>query len=80
MNRHWLARPGALRALWWLLVIALLLSLGAEFLVEDHSPFGLAGGVSFYAWFGFLACVALILVAKLLALLIKRDDSYYDGH
>ena len=32
----------------------------------------------FHAWFGFLACVAMIGVAKALSLLLKRPDTYYD--
>jgi hypothetical protein len=32
----------------------------------------------FYAVYGFVACAVLILVAKALGLLIKRDERYYD--
>ena len=31
----------------------------------------------FNAWFGFAACAAMIVVAKALAVLLKRPDSYY---
>jgi hypothetical protein len=33
----------------------------------------------FYAVYGFAACAALILIAKALGYLIKRDQRYYDG-
>jgi hypothetical protein len=32
----------------------------------------------FYALYGFLACAALILIAKALGRLVKRDERYYD--
>ena len=37
-----------------------------------HSVFG------FNAWYGFLVCAFMIAVAKGLALLLKRPDTYYD--
>lgn len=32
----------------------------------------------FYPLFGFLACAALIVIAKGLGVLLKRPDDYYD--
>lgn len=34
--------------------------------------------IGFYPIFGFLSCIVLILVAKGLALLLKKEDTYYD--
>ena len=34
----------------------------------------------FGAVFGFAACVAMVLVAKALGLVLKRDDDYYLRH
>ena len=49
-------------------------------LVVDHHPhFGLDGTFGFGAWFGFAACVALIVFAKALGALLKRPDTYYDS-
>ena len=31
----------------------------------------------FHAGFGFMVCAAMIVVAKALALVLKRPDSYY---
>jgi UPF0716 family protein affecting phage T7 exclusion len=33
----------------------------------------------FAAWFGFLACVGLVALAKALGVILKRPDTYYDG-
>jgi hypothetical protein len=32
----------------------------------------------FHAWYGLLACAAMILVAKVLGMLLKRPDTYYE--
>jgi hypothetical protein len=32
----------------------------------------------FYGWFGFVACVALVLIAKQLRRIVMRPEDYYD--
>jgi hypothetical protein len=59
-------------------VAALALSVLAGFLVEAHPHFAIERWLGFNALYGFLACAALILVAKGIGLLIKRPDAYYD--
>ena len=34
--------------------------------------------VGFYPIYGFLACVGLIIFAKLLGLVLKKDEDFYD--
>ena len=45
---------------------------------EHHPHFGLDGTFGFGAWFGFAACVVLMLFAKALGAILKRPDTYYD--
>ena len=75
---HWLARPETIRKLWIALIafLTLLLAGGAAYPVHPH--FWLDGTFGFAAWFGFGACVALVIVAKTLAIFLKRPDTYYD--
>ena len=75
---HWLARPETIRKLWIALYafLALLLAGGVVFPVHPH--FELDGVFGFAAWFGFGACVALVVVAKSLSVFLKRPDTYYD--
>jgi hypothetical protein len=65
------------RRLWYGFLAILLACVAAELFIHRHSLFGLDGLFGFNAGFGFLACVALVLVAKLLGTVLKRPDSYY---
>ncbi len=49
-----------------------------DFLVVRHGEIPLAGSFGFFAWFGFLAYVGLIFVAKALRLLLMRPERYYE--
>lgn len=77
MDRHWLTRPGTVRKLWAIFIAVLVATVLAELFIEHESHFGIDGTFAFHAWFGFLACVVLIVVAKLLGLALKRPDTYY---
>ena len=34
--------------------------------------------IGFYPIFGFLACISLIVIAKAIAVILKKGDTYYD--
>lgn len=78
MSEHWLRRPETIRKLWiWGCgLLAVLVVLDA--FIHPHVYFGIDGSFGFNAWYGFATCVAMIVVAKLLGFLIKREDTYYD--
>jgi hypothetical protein len=78
MHSHWLTRPRTIRRLWVGFVIALALTVLGEYLVDRHPHFTLDRLPGFYAIYGLLACAGLILVAKLIALPLKRVDTYYE--
>lgn len=78
MSEHWLRRPKTIRKLWiWgcagLAVLVLL-----DFAIHPHAYFGVDGSFGFNAWFGFFSCVAMIVVAKALGILLKQKDTYYE--
>jgi uncharacterized PurR-regulated membrane protein YhhQ (DUF165 family) len=77
MQQHWLTRPRTIRVLWIGFVIVLGFTVVAEFFVHRHPHFSMDGLLAFNAIYGFLACVALILIAKLLGFAIKRPETYY---
>ncbi len=50
-----------------------------EFFVHKHPHFPWEGWLEFYAVYGFVACVALVLAAKyILRPIMKRREDYYD--
>jgi hypothetical protein len=78
MSDHWLARPRTRRRLWQVFIAILVLTLLAELAIKAHPHFAVEGLFGFSALYGFLACAALILIAKGLGLVLKRRDTYYD--
>ena len=74
---HWLDDPVHVRLLWRAFLVLLALLVAAEALVHLHPHFEVESIFGFSAWFGFGACAAMIVVAKGLALLLKRPDTYY---
>jgi hypothetical protein len=78
MTQHWLTRPRTIRRLWIVFAAILACTVGAQFLVAGEAHFAIERLFGFNALYGFLACAAMILFAKLLGLALKRPDTYYD--
>ena len=74
---HWLDQPRNIKLLWRGFLLVLLLTVLAEFLVPMHPHFAIESIFGFNAWYGFLVCALMIVVAKGLALVLKRPDTYY---
>jgi hypothetical protein len=75
---HWLVRPRTIRLLWIAFVAVLAATVAAGFLVDMHPHFEVERWPAFFAVFGFVACVAMVLGSKLLGVLLKREDTYHD--
>ncbi|MCB1472168.1 MAG: hypothetical protein H6878_10075 [Rhodobiaceae bacterium] len=75
---HWLVRPANIRLLWGVLIGALAVMVLAEFVWHPHPHFALDSAFGFGALYGLLCGVALIVVTKTFAVLVKRKDTYYD--
>jgi len=58
--------------------ISLAILLVLDLFIPKHGHFAWENAPSFYAVYGFIACVSLIFVAKFLRLLVKRKEDYYD--
>lgn len=78
-TRHWLTRPETIRRLWWMFAAVLALTVIAQLAVHIHAHFGADGWFGFYALFGFISCVAMVVFARLLGRLLKRPEDYYEG-
>jgi hypothetical protein len=57
---------------------SLVVLLIVDFFIHKHADFPWEEATDFYAVYGFVSCVALIFIAKVLRLLIKRDENYYE--
>ncbi|MEE9610763.1 MAG: hypothetical protein V3W19_05895 [Desulfatiglandales bacterium] len=58
--------------------LSLLFLLILDFFIHKHADFAWEGFPDFFAAYGFISCVLLIFIAKVLRLFIKRDENYYD--
>lgn len=72
-------KPKNIKGLFLLFCAMLVLSLAGEFFIHKHVFFKWEEWPGFYAAFGFVAFVCLILVAKhLLRPIAERKEDYYD--
>ncbi len=77
-KRYWLDEPRNIERIVRALVVVCGLLLMADFFYQKHPHFAFEGWFGFFAWFGFVGCVGLVLAAKELRKLVKRDEDYYD--
>ena len=50
----------------------------ADFIVHRHAIHPWEGFPGFYALYGFVACVVLVLIAKEMRKVLMRKEEYYD--
>ena len=74
---HWLVRPATIRKLWIGFALLLAATVLLQLVVKIKGYFGVDTWFGFGAVFGFLACVAMVVVAKGLGVVLKRDEDYY---
>jgi len=75
---HWLVQPQTIRRLWITFIIVLGGLVALDLVVAHHPHFGIDGTFGFGAWYGFFACVGLVVLAKAIGAVLKRPDTYYD--
>jgi len=75
---HWLARPTTIKLLWRGFIFVLVALVLAQALIYIKGYFVVDGWFGFGAVFGFLSCLAMVLVAKGLGFVLKRPADYYD--
>lgn len=75
---HWLVRPKTIRLLWQIFAGVLALTVLLQLFIKIKGYVGVDGWFGFGALFGFTACVAMVLLAKLLGVFLKRGERYYD--
>lgn len=77
-KQYWLDRPQNVRKLYlglWLFGIGWVVP---DFFLHKHEDVEFAATHAFYAVFGFIACVALVVTAKALRRILMRPEGYYE--
>lgn len=72
-------KPQNVKRLLIVFFISVVLLLLVDLVYHRHTVFPWEGWFGFYAVFGFVACVVLVIVAKyVLRPMVMRDEDYYD--
>ena len=74
---HWLDDPRNVKRVWRWFLALLAVTVTAEFFITTKLHFDVESLPAFNAVYGFLACAAMVLVAKALGAVLKRPDTYY---
>ena len=82
-KRHVWDNPKNVQIFLWSLSACCVVLLALDFVVHRHLSFEhgelpYEGWFGFHAFYGFVACVVLVLVAKQMRKVVMRDEDYYD--
>ena len=77
-NPGWADRPETRRLIRRVLYVVCVVLVIADFFAHRHISTGIERVPAFYALYGFVALVGVVLAAKGLRLLVRRDEEYYD--
>lgn len=77
-DRRWLDEPGNVRKVALGLYVVCGLLLLADFFYIKHPHFAFESWFGFYPVFGFAVSFTLVLTAKELRRVLKRDEDYYE--
>ncbi|MBM3572490.1 MAG: hypothetical protein FJX52_09055 [Alphaproteobacteria bacterium] len=77
-RNYWLDDPRNVDRLIYGFYVVCGLLLAIDVFVPKHGPFAIEHFFAFYGVFGFVACVALVLIAKQLRRILMRPEDYYD--
>ncbi len=73
----WVDKPGSANKIFWALAVVCGLLFAADFTFEKHGHFDVENLPGFFGFYGFIMFTGLILAAKGLRVLIKRDEDFY---
>ncbi|UUX50028.1 hypothetical protein NUH88_21890 [Nisaea acidiphila] len=76
---RWLDNPANVKKIVYALVAICALLFVADAFYHKHPYFAAESWFGFYAIYGFVMCVGLVLAAKLMRVFLMRDEDYYDN-
>lgn len=71
-------KPENIKKLWIMLYAICVLVIIPDFFTHRHAYFGVDSIFGFFALLGFASCAVLILFSKLVGLVLKVKEDYYD--
>ena len=80
LSFRWIEKPRMLNRMWivFVSILGVLVAIDFLFVTHEHAHLLFETIPGFSAVYGFVACVALVLIAKGLRKVCKRDMDYYD--
>ncbi len=78
-KRYWLDDPRNVTKIVWALVVVCCGLFFADAFYAKHPFFAVETLFAFYAVFGFVVCVCLVLIAKWMRTFLMRPEDYYDA-
>ncbi len=77
-ERTWIDEPKNVDRIVWALYAVCGLLVVIDPFIHKHGPFEIEHYWGFYAIYGFVGCVGLVLAAKLMRVFLMRPEDYYD--
>ena len=77
-ERTWIDDPKNVDKIVYALYAVCALLFVVDIFVPKHGPFAIEHWFGFYALYGFVACVGLVIAAKWLRTILMRPEDYYD--
>ena len=77
-RRYWLDDPRNVNKIVWALVVVCFGLFFADGFYAKHGLFSVEHLFAFYALFGFVMCVCLVLIAKWMRTFLMRPEDYYE--
>ncbi len=77
-NKHIFDNPKNIKRVIHLLYICCAVLFALDFVIHRHTVHPWENLWGFYAIFGFVGCVALVLIAKWMRTFLMRPEDYYD--
>ena len=77
MSQHWILKKENIKKLWVCSIILLVSLVLVQLFFPIKGHFEVESWIGFGAWFGFIACILMILFSKVLGLVVKKSEDYY---
>ena len=77
MSPHWILKKENIKKLWVCSIVLLVSLILVQLIFPIKGHFEVESWIGFGAWFGFIACILMILFSKILGLVVKKPEDYY---